>query len=503
MEGFDIQRLMAGGVLVTIVVAMWNKIKATWHHATGFLIKRMILNGDAKSPVLNYLVQKGKMSKIRDLEIRTYSQQLKVGHYEQVLFEELGSKPMVVWYDGWPMLLTGVVEKKDKNGQFVDITSLTIVSFRGTIDYDKLLFESAKLFNEMNIASWNLTASKKRRFFIRAVPVKKSKDETGQLSSGNTVGGMEWFQSQRNRLISHVPEQLGNALSTTGKALDNLFFPEHIEKLQHEIILWRSKRDWYRAKGLPWKRGWLFYGPPGTGKTALARAFAEDLDMPIFVFNLADMSNYNLQSYWSKMQQHTPCIALIEDIDGVFHGRKNVAAHMFGPNPYGQDDSDITDPEDNKAPTGTPKKKKDDDHGYGGGMRQPLAFNTLLNVIDGVERLEGVFLIITTNDITKIDEAIGKPTGDNESTRPGRIDRVIELTYMTQTDKKRMAYRVLKDYPAHLKELTDAVDAEVDPPPTTPSQFQERCAQVALKILWEEEAAERKAKLDEEERQRA
>ena len=69
----------------------------------------------------------------------------------------------------------------------------------------------------------------------------------------------------------------------------------------------------------------MLYGPPGTGKTALARAFAEDLNMPIYVFNLAEMSNHELMRVWSEMQVNVPCIALIEDIDNVFNGRENVA----------------------------------------------------------------------------------------------------------------------------------------------------------------------------------
>jgi hypothetical protein len=59
----------------------------------------------------------------------------------------------------------------------------------------------------------------------------------------------------------------------------------------------------------------------GTGKTALA----EDLDLPIFVYSLADMSNFSLMRNWMEMRASTPCIALIEDVDNVFHGRTNVA----------------------------------------------------------------------------------------------------------------------------------------------------------------------------------
>ena len=81
----------------------------------------------------------------------------------------------------------------------------------------------------------------------------------------------------------------------------------------------------------------------------------------------------------------------------------------------------------------------------------PLTFDCLLNCLDGVERADGVFTIISTNDIGKVDPALGQPRklpdGGLEfiSTRPGRIDKAVELTYMELADKKRMAKRILGD----------------------------------------------------------
>jgi hypothetical protein len=123
-----------------------------------------------------------------------------------------------------------------------------------------------------------------------------------------------------------------------------------------------------------------------------------------------------------------------------------------------------------------------------------------------VERADGIFTIITTNDIGKIDPALGQPrtlpNGEVEfiSTRPGRVDKAVELSYMETDDKKRLAARILGDYPAELAAMCDFIDRYADLK-ETPAQFQERCAQIALECYWKQQANEpAKARQDEEAR---
>src|SRR5262249_25448820 len=148
-----------------------------------------------------------------------------------------------------------------------------------------------------NRLSWTVEGEQeqaKNRFVIHYVPQRSDKDEDHDHHSN----GLAWYQQNYYRLLAHTPDQLGKAPLHKGSALETLIFPARVKNLIREIELWRKHRDWYLEKGIPWKRGWLLYGPPGTGKTALARAFAEDLNMPIYVFNLAEMSNYELIKAW-------------------------------------------------------------------------------------------------------------------------------------------------------------------------------------------------------------
>lgn len=192
---------------------------------------------------------------------------------------------------------------------------------------------------------------------------------------------------------------------------------------------------WYADRGIPWRRGWLLYGPGGTGKSSIAKALAKKLGMPIYQFYLATLSDNEFIEEWNRM--NTPCVALLEDFDSVFNGRESTTEH------------------------------------------RSLTFDTVLNTISGVDSLDGVMLIVTTNHLEKIDPAIGvvADSASGISTRPGRIDTVIEVSFMSQANKVRMAERMLSDWPDAINTLcvTSAFYEN-----QTPAQWAEACLQVAL-----------------------
>jgi SpoVK/Ycf46/Vps4 family AAA+-type ATPase len=224
-----------------------------------------------------------------------------------------------------------------------------------------------------------------------------------------------------------------------------------------------------------------------------ARAFAQDLNMPIFVFNLAMLSNRTLIKEWKKIRGNVPCIALFEDIDNVFHGRNNVCRKNMGMFPMWEDFD-----QNNSSPAGSGSNGKDDKKFAD---MSPLTFDCFINCLDGVDRADGIFVIITTNDISKLDPALGVPKNDGSddciSTRPGRIDKVIELSYMTEDCKIRMAQRILKGCDLELKDMIYFIRNNPDLK-ETPAQFQERCAQIAIK-WWEKQLALQQPKVQKKE----
>ena len=92
----------------------------------------------------------------------------------------------------------------------------------------------------------------------------------------------------------------------------------------------------------------------------------------------------------------------------------------------------------------------------------------------------------------KLYPALGQPrklpdgTVEFISTRPGRIDKAVELSYMEPGDKKKMAQRILGAYPEPYRKMLEFIDKYPELQ-ETPAQFQERCGQVALACFWKEQ----------------
>ena len=472
--------LAAVGAVLATIATMWSKVKDVAWRVIGLVIQRIeIPTSAAHDAVTAYLIAKFRRSRNYD---RMYGAQWEFqrdGRYGLIPYEIFGNRTLILWNRLFPFVFTNQQEKKtsgkteNSNSNATKIYS-TLTFVRGTLDVERILKEACAARNEMSWANEQAEQEAKSRFVIHHVPKRHDRDSDDNDDSN----GLAWYQQGHYRLLAHAADDLGKRPTNNGKALDNLIFPQRIKDLIREIELWRKSRDWYREKGIPWKRGWMLYGPPGTGKTALARAFAEDLNMPIYVYNLAEMGNHELMKAWGEMQMNVPCIALIEDIDNVFHGRENVSRKnsgmfgmMTGPSRRGNDNDD-----------------KDRDRGL---FAPPLTFDCLLNCLDGVERSDGIFTIVTTNDTTKVDPALGLPrklpdgTTEFISTRPGRIDKAVELGHMENADKKRMARRILGAYEQECFEMLEFVDKFPDLQ-ETPAQFQERCAQIALKCFWKE-----------------
>jgi cell division protease FtsH len=154
-----------------------------------------------------------------------------------------------------------------------------------------------------------------------------------------------------------------------------------------EIVSFLKQPEKYTIVGAKIPKGILLVGPPGTGKTLLAKAIANEADVPFFsvagsefVEMFIGIGAARVRDLFKKASENAPCIVFIDEIDAV--GRERGA-------------------------------------GVGGGNdEREQTLNQLLTEMDGFKENKGVIVVGATNRVDILDSAL---------LRPGRFDRQITV----------------------------------------------------------------------------
>jgi hypothetical protein len=440
--------IASAGAIFALVAATWRQCLGILNRIGDLIVCRVIVKDAAALSVMSFVWERGKRS---PFGIRFFGGPKTYVHpnrrIEVVGYESITSDPVLLWHQGRPVVIarnTSNPSQQPNVGDYHSESLIRIWFIRGTFNPETLISECISLFNSIHQSKVKGGKSKTRRFTVRRVGgfSKQDDDRNKREVAGRPYSNEEQIEEQLKtktvRLLNWKADDIG--MQPESSPFNGYAFPKPVMSALSEIRTWLENEKWFRSKGIPWRRGWLLYGQPGSGKSTLVRSIAMEFDLPVYVLDLSGMTNDTLASAWQDIQQNAPAIALIEDIDAVFKGRENISAMNT--------------------------------------TRDSLTFDCLLNTISGVGNSDGVFLFVTTNHIEHLDPAIGVPE-NGQSTRPGRIDRVIHLGLMDEPERRAVAEHILGDFPALIGETVRKGEG------MTAAQFQHKCAQLALEKFWE------------------
>lgn len=240
----------------------------------------------------------------------------------------------------------------------------------------------------------------------QTVPLKNNDDDYSDYDDDYDDDEIKWHK--------HVLK--------TFKTFDNIFFKDK-QPLLNKINYFLNNEEVYKRKGIPYNLGLLFHGTPGCGKTSCIKAISNYTGRHVVEINLNRVktctefvSIFNDMMMNDSYVPHDKKIIVLEDIDcmiDIIKSRKNMNKI---------DDNLQNDIDDIKMIKMLMMNKYKKNKNFE--PTDKLTLSCILNTIDGVLENYGRILIITTNYVDLLDEAL---------IRPGRVDAKIEFTKCDRT----------------------------------------------------------------------
>lgn len=199
------------------------------------------------------------------------------------------------------------------------------------------------------------------------------------------VVSMDHFRGALQRVEASAVRGIFSEVPKVG--FDDVGGLDQAKRALTEAVIWPlTHRAYFEAARLSPPKGLLLSGPPGTGKTLLAKALAKESGVnfipvkgPELMSKFVGESERGVREVFRKARQAAPCILFLDEIDALIPRR-------------GAGGSD-------------------------GGASERVV-GQFLTEVDGIEELQGVFLLAATNRPDRVDPA---------ALRAGRLERHLEI----------------------------------------------------------------------------
>jgi SpoVK/Ycf46/Vps4 family AAA+-type ATPase len=205
----------------------------------------------------------------------------------------------------------------------------------------------------------------------------------------------DFIDAQKN----YIPASLkGIKLYRSNVTWDDIGGLEDVKNVLKQTLEWPSKYSFlFKQLPLRHRSGILLYGPPGCGKTMLACAVASECQMnfiavkgPELLNKYIGASEQSVRELFARATAAKPCVLFFDEFDAIAPIR-------------GHDNTGVTD----------------------------RVVNQLLTQLDGVEALEGVYVLAATSRPDLIDRAL---------LRPGRLDKAIYVGIPTHAERVKVTF---------------------------------------------------------------